>query len=90
MNATAYLIVFINTRTHVIREAGVYSEPARTLSRLLTDRHCPADLLKAEGRTYEEARHNVIRTARNDPQFTWVIELLPAADRVMPRKSVPP
>lgn len=87
---TAHFIVFVNTRTLLVQEAGIYSEKASILSRLVTDRHFPLEVLSVEGRDYDEARHNLARTVRNRPDLLWAFNLLPEADKVPPRKSVPP
>jgi hypothetical protein len=87
---TAHFIVFVNTRTLLVHEAGIYSESAQNLARVIDRRHYPMELLSVEGRDYEEARHNVARTVRNRPELLWAFNLLPEADKVPPRKSVPP
>lgn len=87
---TAHLIVFINTHTLLVKEAGIYSESAQVLSRVNSKRHYPTEILSVEGRDYEEARHNLARTLRNRPDLEWAFNLLPEADKVPPRKSIPP
>ena len=87
---TAHLIVFVNTRTLLVQEAGMYSESAQSLARIISKNHYPLELLAVEGRDYGEARHNLARTLRNKPDMMWAFNLLPEADKVPPRKSVPP
>lgn len=90
MARTAHLIVFVNTRTLLVQEAGMYSESGPNLAKVIDGKHYPLELLSVEGRDYEEARHNLARTVRNRPDLMWAFNLLPEADKVPPRKSVPP
>lgn len=73
---TAYLILFINTRTMLVRAAGIYSESARTMTMGAHGRHFAVDALHATGRDYEEACANLRRSMNNTPTFTWILPLL--------------
>jgi len=70
----AYLVLFIDTRTLMAREAGVFSQSARHLP--LSSKYFAVDVLERRGRDYEEARQALRSVVFTDPTFSWMLPLL--------------
>ncbi len=79
-----YLVVHIDTSTKPPRlvGAGIYGEPARSLSGAIGHGRFAVDIHEETGPNFEEARRRIIEMPEPwRSAFAWALDLLPESDR---------
>lgn len=72
---TAYLVAHIDTTRMppVLQSVGIYSESHNTLTNAFSSRSISAGITEVSGRTYEEARNNLLQYLRSfQDMFGWL------------------
>lgn len=79
----AYLVVHLDVKKTPpeVSRAGIYSEPAESLTGAIGPRSFAFDVIEASGEDYETARLNLLARLRDyGPILAWAHRLIPEGD----------
>lgn len=73
--STAFLVVYVDTRTLKLVEASIHSEDALSLT-MVGGSLRPLNVYKHFGTSFEDARAQLLAYVRNERYFAWLQPLL--------------
>ena len=77
----AHCVVTLDAKTQAVKHVGIYSFAAKDLT-IPSHDDCLLDGPSQPGRTFEEARSNLLGVLRNMPFFRWMYDRLPETEKM--------